>query len=37
MIYSDGKYWKFGEGIIKPDQNILDKIAELAEKHKRVD
>src|SRR3989344_5651874 len=34
IIYSGGKYWKFGENIKKPEQGVLDKINEIAEKHK---
>ena len=35
IVYSSGKYWKFGEQIQKPSQNELDNINALIEKHKR--
>lgn len=35
MIYSSGKYWKFGEQIQKPHQEFLDNIDKLIEKHKK--
>ena len=35
IIYSSGKYWKFGEQIKKPHQEFLDNIDKLLEKHKK--
>lgn len=35
IIYSTGKYWKFGEQIQKPEQKFLDNINRLIEKHKK--
>ena len=35
LIYSGGKYWKFGENIKKPEQGVLDKITNITEKHKK--
>jgi len=34
LILSQGKYWTFGEQVKKPE-GINDKVADLAEKHKR--
>ena len=35
LAYHDGKYWKLGEQISKPQQDIIDKIKQLVEKHKK--
>ncbi len=35
IIYSAGKYWKFGEHVQKPSQNILNDIDNLVEKNKK--
>ncbi|MSR71602.1 MAG: flavin reductase family protein [Candidatus Taylorbacteria bacterium] len=35
IIYNAGKYWKFGENIEKPEQDVLDNISKIAEKHKK--
>lgn len=36
IVYHGGKYWKIGEHIPKPEQKLLDNIAELAEKHRKT-
>ena len=35
LAYHDGKYWKLGEQIAKPQQEVLDKIKQLVESHKK--
>ena len=35
ILYSGKKYWQIGENIKRPEQEILDKIALLAEKYKK--
>jgi flavin reductase (DIM6/NTAB) family NADH-FMN oxidoreductase RutF len=35
LLYSFGKYYKLGEQMHKPEQAVLDRIAALAEKHKK--
>jgi flavin reductase (DIM6/NTAB) family NADH-FMN oxidoreductase RutF len=35
LAYHLGKYWKLGEQIKKPEQEILNKIAQTLEKHKK--
>ena len=35
IIYSAGKYWKFGDQVHKPHQEFLDNINKLVEKHKK--
>ncbi len=35
LVYTGGKYWKIGENVQKPSQEILDSIKELVEKYKR--
>ncbi len=35
LIYHNGRYWKFGEQIIKPPQEVLDKIAKLVQRYKK--
>jgi flavin reductase (DIM6/NTAB) family NADH-FMN oxidoreductase RutF len=32
LLYHNGKYWKLGEGIVKPAPEILNRIEELAQK-----
>lgn len=36
LIYHNGKFWKLGDNITKSPQEILDKIKELAERHKKA-
>lgn len=36
LLYHNGKYWKLGDMILKPAQEILDRIDRLAENHARV-
>ena len=35
LAYRDGKYWKLGEQIQKPKQEVLDRISKLIEKYKK--
>ena len=35
LIYHKGRYWKLGERIIKPEQNVLDKIEMLDQKYRK--
>jgi len=35
LAYRDGKYWKLGERIMKPEQEVLDKISKLIEEYKK--
>jgi len=35
VVFHDGKYWKFGERIQKPDQSMLDKIGKLVDKYRK--
>jgi flavin reductase (DIM6/NTAB) family NADH-FMN oxidoreductase RutF len=35
LIYTGGKFWKTGENLLKPSQEVLDKISKLAEKYKK--
>ena len=32
LLYYNGRYWKLGEGIVKPAPEILNRIEELAQK-----
>lgn len=35
LMYYGSKYWKVGDRIMKPQQDILDKIGKLVEKHRK--
>jgi flavin reductase (DIM6/NTAB) family NADH-FMN oxidoreductase RutF len=35
LLYYNGKYWKLGDNVQKPSQEVLDKINGSAEKHRR--
>lgn len=35
IIYSDGKYWEFGEQVKKPSDKERERIGKLVEKHKK--
>lgn len=35
IAYSDGKYWKFGEHVMKPPPEELERIREIVEKHRK--
>lgn len=35
LIYSGGKYWKFGEQVMKPGEDVLNRIKALTEKHRK--
>lgn len=35
IIYSDGKYWKFGEQVMKPPTEELEKIKNVIEKYRK--
>jgi len=37
LVYHNGKYWKLGDNISKPPQEILDKIKKIAEMHVKVE
>jgi flavin reductase (DIM6/NTAB) family NADH-FMN oxidoreductase RutF len=34
LLYHNGRYWRLGEALIKPD--ILIRIEEIAQKHSRI-
>jgi flavin reductase (DIM6/NTAB) family NADH-FMN oxidoreductase RutF len=36
LLYHNGRYWGLGEAIIKPQNEILNRIEELAQKHGRI-
>jgi flavin reductase (DIM6/NTAB) family NADH-FMN oxidoreductase RutF len=36
LAYHDGKYWKVGERIPKPGQDVLDRIQKLVGKHRKA-
>ena len=35
IVYNNGRYWRFGDQIQKPQQEVLDKIARTLEKHRK--
>ena len=36
LLYHNGRYWRLGEALIKPQPDILIRIEELAQKHNRI-
>jgi flavin reductase (DIM6/NTAB) family NADH-FMN oxidoreductase RutF len=36
LLYHNGRYWKLGEAMIKPQPDLLDRIEEFAKKHGRI-
>ena len=36
LLYHNGRYWKLGEAMIKPQLDLLDRIEEFAKKHGRI-
>jgi flavin reductase (DIM6/NTAB) family NADH-FMN oxidoreductase RutF len=36
LLYHNGRYWRLGEALIKPQPDILIRIEELAQKHSRI-
>jgi flavin reductase (DIM6/NTAB) family NADH-FMN oxidoreductase RutF len=36
LVYHNGRYWRLGEVLIKPQSDILNRIEELAKKHSRI-
>jgi flavin reductase (DIM6/NTAB) family NADH-FMN oxidoreductase RutF len=36
LLYHDGRYWKLGEALIKPQSDLLNRIEEFARKHGRI-
>ena len=36
LLYHNGRYWRLGEALIKPQLDILIRIEELAQKHSRI-
>ena len=36
LLYHNGKYWRLGEALIKPQPDILIRIEELAKMHSRI-
>jgi flavin reductase (DIM6/NTAB) family NADH-FMN oxidoreductase RutF len=36
LLYHNGRYWKLGEAMIKPQPDLLDRIEKFAKKHGRI-
>jgi flavin reductase (DIM6/NTAB) family NADH-FMN oxidoreductase RutF len=36
LLYHNGRYWRLGEALIKPQPDIWNRIEELAKKHSRI-
>ena len=36
LLYHNGRYWRLGEALIKPQPDIMIRIEELAQKHSRI-
>ena len=36
LVYHNGRYWRLGEAIIKPQPDILNRIEELTQKYTRI-
>jgi flavin reductase (DIM6/NTAB) family NADH-FMN oxidoreductase RutF len=36
LLYHNGRYWRLGEALIKPEPDLLNRIEELAKKYSRI-